>query len=97
VLSSVTGDIKLELQYLPTLVEDLNEGIYDMDNLRYDVEDGAASPSCANGVASPQGKRLPLRSAVRSPASRPGGAQKLDSPAESTTSPLLANGGSQSP
>ena len=34
VLSSVTGDIRLELLYLPTLAEDVSEGIYDMEHFR---------------------------------------------------------------
>ena len=35
VLSSVTGDIRLELLYLPTLSEDVSEGIYDMEHFRW--------------------------------------------------------------
>ncbi|XP_037079263.1 Golgi-associated PDZ and coiled-coil motif-containing protein-like [Pollicipes pollicipes] len=72
VLSSVTGDIKLELQYVPTIAEDLSEGIYDMGHFRYDMlEDSPLSPVPVreNGAARPA---LPTRTA----ASRPGAAQK---------------------
>ncbi|XP_043245821.1 Golgi-associated PDZ and coiled-coil motif-containing protein-like [Amphibalanus amphitrite] len=91
VLSSVTGDIRLELLYLPTLPEDVSEGIYDMERFRYSMSDEEAlvTPVTRPAPAGPP----PVPLARSTPVRRPGVAtRRLPEPSAAPDGPQEVSG-----